>query len=59
MRGDLVTAMAGLNCGTPSAFGWKTLKDNADVFLSCSDDISFNGMRTLNKPIGSKNYIRK
>ena len=52
MTGDLVTAMAGLNCGTPSDIGWKALKDNATAFLSCSDPISFKGMKVFNNPHG-------
>lgn len=53
MTGDLVTCMAGMNCGTPSDYGWKSLKDNAAAFLSCKDELAFEGMKLLDKPIGS------
>ena len=52
MTGDLVTCMAGMNCGTPSDYGWKSLKDNATAFLSCKDELAFKGMKLLDKPMG-------
>ena len=52
MTGDLVTCMAGMNCGTPSDYGWKSLKDNATAFLSCKDELAFEGMKLLDKPMG-------
>ena len=57
MTGDLETCMAGMNCGTPSDYGWNALKDNATVFLSCKDELAFDGMKRLNKPQGNKHRI--
>ena len=56
MTGDLETCMAGMNCGTPSDYGWHALKDNALAFLSCKDQVAFDGMMVLNKPHG-RNHL--
>ncbi|CAD2071503.1 PLP-dependent lyase/thiolase [Jeotgalicoccus coquinae] len=55
--GDLETMMAGLSCGEPSTQGWSILKDAADAFISCSDEISAEGMRLLGRPAGSDDKI--
>ena len=57
MTGDLETCMAGMNCGTPSDYGWNALRDNATVFLSCKDELAFDGMRLLHQPQGKTDMI--
>ena len=52
MEGDLQTIMAGLNCGTPSEYGWRILKKSADAFLSCDDQVTTVGMKQLYFPSG-------
>jgi hypothetical protein len=47
LDGELTTVMAGLNCGTPSDLGWPILRDSAQAFLSCQDEVTFTGMRQL------------
>ncbi len=49
--GSLATIMAGLACGKPSIIAWEILRDYSDFFVSCSDNISENGMRMLAKPL--------
>ncbi len=51
--GNLETMMAGLSCGEPSTQGWSILKDTAEAFIHCSDDISAKGMRILGRPTGN------
>lgn len=51
VKGDMDTIMAGLACGEPSTLGWVILKDYADAFLSCSDNIAAQGMRVLAAPM--------
>lgn len=51
VTGDMDTIMAGLACGEPSTLGWGILKDYADAFLSCPDNIAAQGMRMLAAPI--------
>ncbi|MFL0583958.1 diaminopropionate ammonia-lyase [Solibacillus silvestris] len=51
VKGDLDTIMAGLACGEPSILGWQILKDYADAFLSCPDNIAAQGMRILAAPL--------
>jgi diaminopropionate ammonia-lyase len=43
--------MAGLACGEPSLRAWEILKENADGFIACSDQVAFKGMRVLGNPI--------
>jgi diaminopropionate ammonia-lyase len=52
LDGGMDTIMAGLACGTPSAIGWNILRDYADVFISCEDEVSRRGMRLLANPHG-------
>jgi len=51
VEGDLDTIMAGLACGEPSTIAWEILKENADAFIACSDQIALRGMRVLGNPI--------
>ncbi|KOY84068.1 diaminopropionate ammonia-lyase [Lysinibacillus macroides] len=51
VKGDMDTIMAGLACGEPSTLGWEILKDYADAFLSCPDNIAAQGMRILAAPL--------
>lgn len=51
IKGDMDTIMAGLACGEPNRLGWEILRDYADAFLSCSDNITAQGMRILAAPI--------
>ena len=54
MKGNLETIMAGLNCGTPSEYGWRILKKSSDAFLSCEDQITVIGMKQLYFPLGMR-----
>jgi len=49
--GSLSTIMAGLACGKPNIIAWKVLRDYADFFISCSDEIAAKGMRILGNPL--------
>lgn len=51
VEGDLVTIMAGLACGKASSTAWEVLKEKANFFVSCSDEISARGMRVLGNPL--------
>jgi diaminopropionate ammonia-lyase len=51
IEGDLDTIMAGLACGECSKIAWEILKENADAFIACSDQIALRGMRILGNPI--------
>lgn len=57
VTGDLETMMAGLSCGEPSIQGWSILKDLTDVFISCDDNVSADGMRILGKPEDDEKII--
>ena len=46
------TIMAGLNCGTPSPVAWPLIRDGFDAFLSISDDLAIEAMRTYYRPRG-------
>lgn len=48
---ELNTIMAGLACGLPSSTAFEILKENADAFIKCSDDVTCHGMRVLGKPL--------
>jgi len=50
LDGEMVTIMAGLNCGVPSVQGWPILRATASAFLSCQDIVSARGIRVLNTP---------
>ncbi len=45
--GELETVMAGLACGEPSFLAWRILRDLGDAFVSCSDEVTEEGMRLL------------
>jgi diaminopropionate ammonia-lyase len=51
VRGDMKTIMAGLACGEPNTIGWDILKNHSASFVSCSDEITAKGMRTLGAPL--------
>ncbi|MDG1996807.1 MAG: diaminopropionate ammonia-lyase [Emcibacteraceae bacterium] len=46
------TLMGGLSCGEVSLLGWDILKDNADDFITISDDNVKSAMRIMAKGIG-------
>lgn len=49
--GDLQTIMAGLACGEPNTIGWDILKNHANAFVSCPDDVAECGMKMLAAPV--------
>ncbi len=49
--GALQTAMAGLACGEPNTITWGILRDFADMYISCSDEVAASGMRVLASPL--------
>ncbi|MBN2897124.1 MAG: diaminopropionate ammonia-lyase [Clostridia bacterium] len=49
--GDMPTIMAGLACGEPSIVSWGILRDYADAYTSCPDELSALGMRILGNPL--------
>ena len=51
VQGDLDTIMVGLACGEPSEIAWEILKENADAFIACSDQVAIKGMRILGNPL--------
>ncbi|MGE5652767.1 MAG: diaminopropionate ammonia-lyase [Bacillota bacterium] len=53
VTGELATIMAGLACGEPNPIAWNLLRDHADCFVSCSDDVAATGMRILGNPLNS------
>jgi diaminopropionate ammonia-lyase len=53
LEGELDTIMAGLACGVPSRLAWWLLRDYADVFVACDDDVAVRGMRALAHPLGN------
>lgn len=50
---DTETIMGGLSCGEVSLIGWNILKDNADDFVSISDDNVKTAMNILAQGLGS------
>lgn len=50
-KGDMRTIMAGLACGEPSIVSWAIMRNHADAFVSCADEVSALGMRMLAAPI--------
>lgn len=55
--GFMPTIMAGLACGEPCSLSWEILKDYADYFISCTDDITVEGMRVLAHPMGNDHKV--
>ncbi len=43
------TIMAGLNCAEPCTLTWPILRDQADFYFSCPDEVSVAGMRLLHQ----------
>ena len=46
------TVMAGLNCGEANLKIMPLLKDSADCFIKCSDEITYKGMERALNPVG-------
>lgn len=57
VSGNLNTIMAGLACGDPSIISWKILRDYADVFAACPDDVTTKGMRVLGNPLAGDDRV--
>jgi len=57
VTGFMPTIMAGLACGEPCNLSWEIMKDYADCFISCSDEITIEGMRTLAHPLPGDHRI--
>lgn len=53
VTGDLRTIMAGLACGEPNPLAWSILREFADAYVSCPDDVAATGMRMLAAPPGT------
>lgn len=51
VAGKLDTIMAGLACGDPSIISWEILRNYADVFVACPDEVAARGMRVLANPL--------
>ncbi len=49
--------MAGLACGDPSIISWEILRDYADVFAACPDDVTTQGMRVLGNPMAGDDRV--
>lgn len=45
------TIMAGLNCGEPCGITWPVLRDFAQWYTACPDDVTREGMRLLGLPL--------
>ncbi len=57
VHGDLKTIMAGLACGKPSQTAWDILKQGADAFAVCDDEVAKKGMRILGNPMENDSRI--
>jgi diaminopropionate ammonia-lyase len=57
ISGDLNTMMAGLACGEPGLLAWKILRSYADVFVTCSDSVTIEGMRILANPLADDQKV--
>lgn len=51
VTGPMHTRMAGLACGEPTRAGWDILRQYADAFVRCADDVALAGMRRLAHPV--------
>lgn len=51
------TLMAGLSCGEPSSLAWPILRDYADAFVACEDQITQRGMRILGNPLAGDDRV--
>lgn len=45
------TKMTSLACGLPNRLAWPIIRDESFGFISCSDRVTFQGMRVLNQPL--------
>jgi diaminopropionate ammonia-lyase len=50
VTGPMTTRMVGLACGEPTRAGWDILRQYADFFMRCTDDVALAGMRRLARP---------
>jgi diaminopropionate ammonia-lyase len=57
VTGDMDTIMAGLACGEPNPIGWNILDSYADMFISCPEYVSANGMRVLGNPLSGDTKV--
>lgn len=57
VEGSLDTIMAGLACGDPSIISWEILRDYADVFVACPDEVAARGMRVLGNPLNGDDRV--
>lgn len=57
VEGNLDTIMAGLACGSPSIISWELLRDYADVFVACPDEVAARGMRILGNPLNGDDRV--
>ena len=46
------TIMAGLNCGNPSIGVWPIVRDLCEFYIACDDDVTEQGMRRYDAPVG-------
>jgi len=51
VTGEMQTIMAGLACGEPSIVSWSILRDYADAYVACPDNLAALGMRILGNPL--------
>ena len=51
------TTMAGLACGEPNPIASQILKDRADYFAICLDDVAAMGMRVYGNPLKGEPVI--
>lgn len=49
--GEIQTMMAGLASGEPNPVAWPIIRDGADVFIHCPDEVSALGMKTYYRPM--------
>lgn len=57
IQGDLATIMAGLACGEPSSLSWPILRNFADAFTACPDEVTELGMRMLGNPLAGDERV--
>ena len=57
IKGNPVTIMAGLNCGTPCRVIWPAIRDKADFCCACDDIITEEGMNAYAKPLGNDSPV--
>jgi diaminopropionate ammonia-lyase len=57
VKGSLNTIMAGLACGEPNILSWRILREFADVFAACPDEVTVKGMRVMANPIDGDDRV--